>query len=126
MEVVDPGMSDQIQRIRQERLSKIKQRMEEEGLSQADCHSELDKSVTKSENVYANIQSYSPEPKNHNDITQVDNNFGFSPLSSEYRGFRGADEDVYNKYSKDQPIEYELDALKTSFPQEKFYQRAKL
>lgn len=123
MEVADPGMMDQIQRIRQNRLDKIKQRMEDEGLSNADGYSELDKSVSKSENVYGH---YSPEPKVHDNIDQVDNNFGFSPLSSEYRGYNIADDEKINKYNKEMPVEYELDMLKTSFPQEKFYQRAKL
>jgi hypothetical protein len=101
----------QIQRIRQERLEKIRRRLEEEGVSEMKSQvSETCRSPGMSE---GHVPNYSPNP--HNIKIQSEHDFGLSPLSSQYKSGHDFEPNLENAHARAKV-----------YPQEKFYQRAKL
>jgi hypothetical protein len=110
-EPIDSQMAYQIQRIRQERLEKIRRRLEEEGVSEAKSQvSETCRSPGMSEGY---VPNYSPNP--HNIKIQSEHDFGLSPLSSQYKSGHDFEPNLENAHARAKV-----------YPQEKFYQRAKL
>lgn len=116
--MIDPNMATQIQKIREERLNKIRKRMEEEGLSRHDDQ-KSDTCGSPDASKAPQGLTYSPQQnlRNKNQQEQQENDFGLSPLSSQYNK---------SKWDYDDDIPKNSNRGQKTYPQEKFYQRAKL